>query len=159
VALFRHYCTTVAERNFTILVFVHRPSLNYKRRCWYRKGGGENGHNGKRDQTTHTSPTKRAPTALIHAQRLGTLSLSRPKLVSPTTSPCGHIEHFPELDVGHPLGAETSIISVSLSPTIQTRRTNHTKNYCRWYQTPTVGASGSGTSCVTTPNKGPDAPR
>jgi hypothetical protein len=128
VALFQHCCNTVAEYNFTILDLVYRPSLNYKRRGWHRKTARRN-RTGKRDQTSRTTPTNWAPTAFIHAQRLGTLSLSRPKLVSPTTSPYGHIKNFPGLDVGHPLGAWTSIIPMSLSPTIRIRSMNHTTNY------------------------------
>jgi hypothetical protein len=44
----------------------------------------------------------RALLADHHTWRPGTRSLSRPNVVPPTTSPCGHIEHSLELDVGHP---------------------------------------------------------
>jgi hypothetical protein len=121
-----HYCNTVAKCHFTILALVHWPSLNYKRGGWHREWARRN-TTGKRDRTTRTTPTDRASAAPIHAKRLGTLPLSWPKLVSPTTSPCGHMEHLPKLDVGNPLGAWTSLTPVSLSPTIRIRRTNHRK--------------------------------
>jgi hypothetical protein len=55
VALFRHCCSTIAQRNFTILALVHWPSLNYKRRGWHRKQGDKK-HNGKGvlNNTHHT---------------------------------------------------------------------------------------------------------
>jgi hypothetical protein len=62
-------------------------------------------NDGPHHQRPNTDRQQRPGPTPFHAQRLGILSLSRPKLVSPTTSPCEHIEHLPELDVGHPLGA------------------------------------------------------
>jgi hypothetical protein len=128
VALFQHCCSTVAGHRFTILTLVHQPSLNYKREADTVNSRVQHTEHNVQDQQ-HTTFTDRALVAHNHIQRLGTLSLSRPKLVPPTTSPCGHIEHLPELDVWPPLGAWTSIILVSLSPTIQIRRTKHTKIY------------------------------
>jgi hypothetical protein len=87
-----------------------------------------------------------------------TLSLSRPKLVPHTTSSCGHIEYLPELDVGNPLGARTSMILVSLSPTIRIRRTKHTKIYLPAVSNPNNWRTRYGHFVCHDANKGPDGP-
>jgi hypothetical protein len=81
-----HYSDTVAEWVFTILTFVHRPSLNYKWGGWHWDQGRRIGYTNLAIQKP-THHTHQASAALTLIQRLGTSSLSRPKLVYPTTSP------------------------------------------------------------------------
>jgi hypothetical protein len=75
---------------------------------------------------------------LHHTQRPGTFSLSRPKLVPPYYKSSWAYRTLLWTRRRAPHGARTSIIIMSLSPTVQIRHTNILKFTCRRYQTPTI---------------------
>jgi hypothetical protein len=125
----------------------------------YKRGGqnckwGEANTISKKNITTslnHTRSHFHQPLpAHHHNQRPGTRFLSRSKLVPPTTSPHGHIEHLLELDVGHPTCLNQYNPCVS-KPNHPDQMLDIPKFSCQRYQTLTVCAPSRGTSCVTPP--------
>jgi hypothetical protein len=58
VALFRHYCSTVAEWVFTILTLVRRPPWTIKGEVGITNRGGEHAHTNTARQKQHTTLTE-----------------------------------------------------------------------------------------------------